>query len=482
MTARTMDTSSPTANEKLRARFDSLASKRDRWRQRNSAYHSEIARICKEVIPPNARVLELGCATGDLLASVGPSEGTGIDLSPEMIRLAEAKHPLLRFSVQDAQELTIDEDFDYVIASDLVGLLPDVWQMFRSLGEITKPRTRVIVTYYNSLWEPVLKLAEAFRLKMPAGTQNWLRVEDIENVLELNGFSVTASGKRLLMPKKLPMVSWLLNRVVARLPLVRRLGIISYVVATRGPETPKEELTTSVIVPCWNEAGNIEDAYRRLPNLGPKTEMIFVDAGSTDGTVEVIEKVIAEGSREDIKPLLIHQGAPLGKVDAVRKGIFAASCDLIMILDSDLTVTPEDLPKFYLALAEGKGEFINGSRLVYPMEKQAMRMLNLLGNKFFGSLFSWILDQRITDTLCGTKAMFRKDYRLIEVTREALGDFDPFGDFELLFGAARHGLKIVEIPVRYRARVYGETRIRRWKHGMQCLKMAWFGMRRIKFG
>ena len=217
------------------------------------------------------------------------------------------------------------------------------------------------------------------------------------------------------------------------------------------------------IVPCKNERGNIDDIVARTPDMGKGTELIFVDGNSNDGTVEEIEKHIEAGTRKNMR--LIHQGDGKGKGDAVRKGFAAATGDVLFILDADLTVPPEDLPKFYAAIAEGKAEFVNGSRLVYPMEGEAMRFLNSLGNKFFGLALSAILEQRLKDTLCGTKVLFRRDYERIAANRGFFGDFDPFGDFDLLFGAAKQNLKIVELPIRYRARTYGETKISRFREG-----------------
>ena len=169
-----------------------------------------------------------------------------------------------------------------------------------------------------------------------------------------------------------------------------------------------------------------------------------------------------------------------GKGDAVTKGIFPRDRRLLMILDADLTMPPEDLPKFYDAIVSGKGEFINGSRLVYPMEQQAMTVLNLLGNKFFSMAFSWLLGERVKDTLCGTKVLFRKDYERIAASRAYFGDFDPFGDFDLLFGASKLNLKILEVPIRYQERTYGTTNINRFQHGWLLLKMTAYGFLRLK--
>jgi len=350
-----------------------------------------------------------------------------------------------------------------------------------SYGEVTKPETRVIITYYNYFWEPLLSLGEKIGLKMPQGYQNWLTLDDLENLLYLNNYEVVRKGMRFLFPKYIPLFSGFLNRYVAKLPLLKRLCLIQYIVAKEqgaGISDPIQ-YSCSVIIPCKNESGNIEAAVTRTPQMGRHTELIFVDGNSTDGTVDEIQEMISKyGGQKDIK--LIHQGNGVGKGDAVRKGFAAAKADILFVLDADLTVPPEDLPKFYLALTEGKGEFINGTRLVYPMEKDAMRFLNKLANKWFSLIFSWLLEQGIKDTLCGTKVLFRTHYQKIAEGRIFFGDFDPFGDFDLLFGAAKLNLKIVEVPIRYKERTYGNIKIHRFKHGWLLLKMCGVAFKKLK--
>jgi SAM-dependent methyltransferase len=465
--------------------FDRLSDDIERWYGKSWYYHRELERFCRFVIPAGASVLELGCGPGHLLAAVKPGEGVGVDLSPMMVKLAQSRYPHLTWVVADAEALDElgDRRFDYIILSDLLGHLEDIWQTFDGLHRRCHPHTRIVITYYSYLWEPVLKLAERMGYRIPLRLQNWLPLGDIENLLRLCHFEVVKSGHGLLAPLCVPFVSDWINRVVAKLPLIRRLGLLEYVVARPSDRAPLEQratLTTSVIVPCRDERGNIAPAVARIPDMGPHTEIIFVDGASTDGTREAIEAEIeANRGRKDIT--LVVQEKPRGKGEAVRMGFDAASGDVLFILDADLTVDPEDLPKFYRAIVDGQGELINGSRLVYPMESQAMRTLNLAGNRFFSALFTWILEQRITDTLCGTKVLRRSDYLRIKANRAFFGDFDPFGDFDLLFGAARLNLKILELPVRYRDRVYGRTKISRFRHGLLLFRMSWIAIRRLKF-
>ncbi len=473
----------------LQSYYDKLAPNRERSLRWHAYYYRELQRFYQFTIPAGSRVLELGCGTGSLLNAVAPARGLGIDFSPAMVEEARKKYPHLEFRVMDAHALPLHECFDFIILSDLMGDLEDVLTVFQQLHKVSHASTRIVINYYNYLWEPVLKLGERLRIKTKQALQNWLPMADVANLLDLSGFEMVRRGTFMLLPVYLPLISWLVNKILAPLPFLRNLCLVEFMVARPSPSSesyernrpfPSEKaLTCSVVIPCRNEAGNIEAAVARLPKMGSYTEIIFVDGSSTDGTVEKIRGVIEEFKRaKDIR--LIHQGAGTGKGDAVRKGFEAAQGDVLMILDADLTVAPEDLPKFFAPLAAGKAEFVNGSRLVYPREDQAMRFLNLLGNKFFSLFFTWILGQRIRDTLCGTKVLLKRDYSRIAANRGFLGDLDPFGDFDLLFGAAKLNLKIVEVPVRYRERVYGDTKIRRFRHGWLLLKMAILGYRRFK--
>lgn len=460
-----------------------IALERRRWKRKNRYYHDDLFRVISFIVPPGSSVIEVGCGIGDLLARLRPARGVGIDLNPALTEAAKVDYPDLEFALDDIESLKVDEKFDYVILSNLVGSLRDVSIAFKNLRALTTPRSRVVITTFSHLWEPILRAGERLGLKMPEGEQNWMSLNDIENMLYLNGYEVVKRGMSLLLPVNIPGLSWFVNTIIARLPFFRSLCLTQYIVAKEIVMTDTAEKRTyscSVIIPTKDEAGNIDGLIERTPEMGKHMELIFVDGSSTDGTVEKIRE--ATERHRGIKPIrLIHQGDGRGKGDAVRRGFAAATGDILLILDADLTTPPEDLPKFYEAIANGRGEFINGSRLVYPMEKQAMRTLNKYGNKFFSRAFTWLLDQRLKDTLCGTKALFRRDYEKIAANRHAFGDFDPFGDFDLLFGAAKLCLKIVEVPVRYRDRTYGETKIRRFLHGWLLLKMCVFAARKLKF-
>lgn len=465
--------------------YDAIAERRALWLERAKYYHATIHRIVETLAPRGTRVLEVGCGIGDLLAHLQDHgcRCVGVDISPRAVEIAKARHPGLDVRVADVERDPLPEGpFDLIAFADVIGHVDDVQRAFERVRALLAPAGRIFVTYYNFVWEPALKLAERLGLKTPWPDQNWLSMQDIENLLNLSGYQVVRTGTEVLVPVEIPYISENANRVGANLPVLREASLLAYFVARAVPDQFVSPLPgVSIVCPCRNERGNIAEAIARTPVMGPRTELIFVDGNSTDGTVEEIQRSIAEYSGP-LELRLLHQGDGKGKGDAVRKGFDAASHDVLMILDSDLTVPPEDLPKFYNALVTSKGELINGVRLVYPMEGQAMRFLNLVGNKFFSAALSWILQQPIKDSLCGTKVLFKSDYARIAGNRSFFGDFDPFGDFDLLFGAARLNLKILDLPVRYRARTYGETKISRFTHGWLLLRMTAFGFKKFRMG
>jgi hypothetical protein len=371
---------------------------------------------------------------------------------------------------------------DWVLLNGNVHYEEDVQSFLEDLRQVLSPSSKVILVYYSSLWKPLLRLATSLGLRSVTPEGNWIANEDVRNLLLLAGYQLVRHESKLLIPIYIPVISYLANRFIAPLPGFRMFTLLNLVVARPilSPPSPDEKKSSvSVIVPARNESGNIEAAILRTPAMGPDDELIFIEGNSTDDTWETICRL--QKKYANFRNIKVDRQEGKGKGDAVRKGFAIAEKDILMILDADLTVPPEELPRFYAALTSQKGEFINGSRLVYPMEKQAMRFFNLLGNKFFAVMFSFVLGQRFKDTLCGTKVLTRENYLKLSAHRKYFGDFDPFGDFDLIFGASRMALQIIEIPVHYRERTYGETNIQRWRHGLILLRMLRFAAARIKF-
>ena len=461
--------------------YDQLSATRDNWIQKNKYFYSDDRNYMRFLVGSGQRILEIGSGTGDLLASLQPSHGVGIDISAGMTQQAKNKYPDLTFLTGDIEDINflgrIKGPFDIIILSDAIGLLDDCQNTLKSLHRLCTPQTRLIVSYYSWTWEPFLKLAEKLSLKMPAKEMNWLSSGDVVNFLSLADFQTVKVDWRQLVPKRLLGLGYIINKFIGTLPIIRHACLRNYLVARPIKSAKLRSPSTTILIPCKNESGNIENAVKRLPRFCKDIEIIFVEGNSSDNTADEIKRVIKKYPLRDIK-MFVQDG--IGKGDAVRKGFANARGDILMILDADLTVPPEDLPKFYEAISSGKGEFINGSRLVYPMEAEAMRFLNFIANRIFSYLFTWLLNQRYTDTLCGTKVLSRVNYLKIQEERDYFGDFDPFGDFDLIFGATKLNLKIVEVPIRYAAREYGETQISRFRHGILLLRMVVFAYRKLK--
>lgn len=368
---------------------------------------------------------------------------------------------------------------DYVLLNGTVHYERDVLEMLNHLQDCLDGSERVLFVYYSMLWKPFVWFASKIGIRSRTPEQNWIAPEDLENFCYLAGLEIIRHDLKLLCPVPIPFLANFVNRYLAPLPFFRLFTMLNIVIARPLKAARQGRPSVSVIVPARNESGNIDDILVRCPMMGPEDEIIFVEGGSADGTWEKIQQ--AASAYTGAHRLIFARQKGQGKGDAVRLGFELATNDILMILDADLTTPPEELPKFYNAIAGNKAEFVNGSRLVYPMEKEAMRFSNIVANKFFAAAFSFVLGQRFKDTLCGTKALSKAHYQRLAAAREFFGDFDPFGDFDLLFGAARMGLKIVEVPVHYRERKYGTTNIQRWRHGLILLRMLIFAARRLKF-
>ncbi|MCX5829577.1 MAG: glycosyltransferase family 2 protein [Deltaproteobacteria bacterium] len=402
-----------------------------------------------------------------------------VEVNPQNDYLGNFLKHLMTIAYPEEAQTLAGLSPDYLVLNGNLHIERDIHSFFTSLRGRLKSATCLVIIYYSSLWKPILMTAARFGMRNRIPEINWITTGDMINFLELTGYEVISDETRVLMPIYIPFLSNFLNRWLAPLPLFNSLCMVHIMTAKPAIPVFFEPPSVSVVIPARNEAGNIEDAVKLIPRMGPADEIIFVEGGSSDNTWETICDIRDRYGKD--QHIIIAKQEGRGKGDAVRKGFALASKEILMILDADLTVPPETLPQFYQALVEGKGEFINGSRLVYPMENRSMRFLNMIGNKFFAIAFTFALNQSFKDTLCGTKVLTRDNYLKIAAHRDYFGEFDPFGDFDLIFGAVRMGLKVRELPIAYRERTYGDTNISRWRHGWLLIKMLYCSIIKIKF-
>jgi len=428
-------------------------------------------RTLQYIIEPGKRVLELRCETGHLLAATKPAYGVGVEISDAMVDVARKQNSELRFVKCELEELSLNETFDYIIFSHIFDTV-DILRAFERIRQHCTSETQLIVINYNQLWEPLLNWASKVGLRTRFVEPNWVSENDLRGFLKLAGFRPVRKYRQFLFPKWIPLLSNFMNGFVARLPALSRLCMMQIMVARTMRESIKaEDVSVSVIVPCRNEEGNVEQAVNRIPQMGRHTEILFCDDKSTDRTADEVRRMQELHRDRDIR---LIEGPGICKAENVWTGFRAARGDVLMILDADLTVMPEELPMFLRALTSARGEFVNGSRLVYPMQEKAMKFSNMIGNKFFGLVFSFLLDQRIKDTLCGTKVLWRKDWQRMERNLGSWGIRDLWGDYELLFGASKLHLEIVEVPVHYQERIHGVTKMTRvFANGWRMLKICW---------
>ncbi|MBI2611950.1 glycosyltransferase [Candidatus Gottesmanbacteria bacterium] len=450
--------------------FDNIAADYDYWKKKSWYYHKLIKQLFSTFVPTNQKVLEIGCGTGDVLTFLKPSLGYGVDISEKMVRIARKKYPALHFLKQGIEDLNIRQKFDYIVLADLIDHLPDIFVALLSLRKACHNNTKVIISTINPFWEPFLDLAEKLKLKMPEGEHNWVPLTSLTSLIEIADYEIIESGYRLLMPIYIPILSNVINHFFQKIPVLKNFGFVQYIIFRKIPLKKSRALNCSVIIPAFNEEDNIDPCIKRIPQIGKNMEIIVVDDGSTDSTSKIVRSIIPKEKR--VK--LISLSKNRGKVWAVKEGFDRAKGPVLIILDADMSVPPEELKYFYQILASGKAEFINGTRMFYPLENQSMRQLNLWGNKIFGIIFSWMMQRNISDTLCGTKALLKNDYQKI-----SMGG-DPWGDFDLLFGATKLGLSVKEFPIHYKKRVAGESKMKTINHGIILTIMCLKGLYELK--
>ncbi len=458
-----------------RSFFDRLAAKREQDHKRFHLYYEDRRRWLDRIIPHDASVIEGGCGVGLTLAALSCQKKVGFDFSQQMIARAKERDATGTYFTDDLLNITHDEKYEYVLLLDTVNYVADVQACLEQIHtKLCHERSRLIITYYNFFWFPIFAVGQWLGIKTRFPEQNWIRKNDIVNLLNLADFEVIQHGQRVLLPMGIPLLSKLCNAYLVHFPLFRSFALVKYIIA-RPLSVPRDvpNYSVTVLSAMRNEKGNVRKIVETMPIMGTRTELVFIEGHSTDGTWEELETVQREYRGPLTIRILKQQGT--GKANALHEGMEASTGDIVLIYDGDFTVHPAELQKLYAALAAGKAEFVNASRLVYPMQKGAMRLLNLMGNKLFSMLFTWLFSQELADVLSPVKGMFRRNYAAVS-TR-----FDPFGDFDFFLGAGRSQLKMCEIPVHYLERSYGTTKIRRFRHAWLLLNMCRKGAGELKW-
>lgn len=441
------------------------------------SYRLLISKEINKLIPNDNSVLDVGCGTGYLTNLINMEKISALEPNINLFNYAKNKYKNIKFYNQKAEDH--NKKYDYIILSDTLSYTFDLYEIFNSLKKNLNENGKTIITIYNPLFKPLIDFIKLLKFIPTKNNINWLTPSDIFNFLYLTDWEVIKFDKKIVFPFNIPFITSFINKFFEIfLPFLCLKSI--YVCKPKYKNIDlktRNQTSLSIIIPARNEEGNIEQILKRFPLINNKIELIFVEGNSTDNTWREIQDVSKKFPSLNVK---FFQQPGSGKYDAVKFGISKSNGEFFLILDSDMTVPPEEIKKFYEILNSGKAEMVNGVRLVYPLERDSMQYLNFMANKFFSIAFSWIFRQRISDTLCGTKGMSKNNYLKIINQKNLFKLNDPFGDFELIFGAYFLNLKIVDIPIRYQKRYYGSTNIRRFFHGTVLLKILFKLIIKIK--
>ncbi len=361
-----------------------------------------------------------------------------------------------------------NKKYKTIILTDLFEVSTDILELLSMVNKLLGKDGIIVICSINQKWNRILNLFE--RLNLKDGNQKRLFINStiVLNIAKVTGLEFVTQRNKQIFPFRMLGLGSLINNILEILFFPFSFGIRIYSILNQQEKFNEEKkYSKSIIIPAKNEEKNLKPLLNQIPELEEDHEIILAIGDSEDKTYEVA-KEIKEARCWPFEVKVIKQTGK-GKANAVWEAVEEASKEVIIILDADISVNPETIVQFNSVIDTGKASFVNGTRLIYGMESGAMRIVNNLGNRIFQYIVSIIIGQKITDSLCGTKVFFRKDFNKIKLWKELVQMKDPFGDFDMIFTAGYFGLKILEIPVRYQARVYGVTQIKRFRDGYKLI-------------
>ncbi len=346
-------------------------------------------------------------------------------------------------------------DCDTVVISDIEHQLNPAKNLL-NLSRIVGDNTKIILLSKNMVWMILIKILKLFFSFSPK-KNNFLPSSYLDNLYSSCNLELIRQEKIIALPINIPFLTKIINRIF-RLPLLNFFCMSNIAILKKKIKNSSnhKDLKISFIIPCKNEQDNIKVFEQKINENTEPDEYLFGDDNSSDKTSDEIDKLIEKLSD---KKIIKYNGPGICKSENVYKGIDLSSGDIIVIYDADHTVSFEDIKFSVSIMKKTNVDFINCTRMIYPQKDGAMKFANFIGNTIFASLFSLLFKKKITDTLCGTKIFYKKDWEKIKENTSQWGMKDLWGDFDLLIGAYKNNLKITEVPVTYYERRENETKM-----------------------
>lgn len=446
-----------------------IARNLDFWKEKNWYYHNQLKQIFKDVIKENSKVLQIGYGLGDILAALYPKKGVSFDDDKDILAISRRRYPIFKFTDFNFNKNKVNDKFDYVIYPNSLEHFDDIQTVFENVYPALSRSSKVVVASVNPRWEQIFYILEKLKLKRPESSRNWLRIENIKNLLEVSGYKVIDSGFRIILPVSIPLISGIINKVIRNIKILSRFCVEQFVVAQKETFSINNNLSCSVVIPTYNQAELLEYCIESIPNVGKKMQIVVVDDASSDRTEQVMKSL----SKKHHNIKYIRNERPQGEEKSLKIGIESVDLDIILTYDAKMSIPSSELVRFYNVLASKRADFVSGMRFIYPLEGQRLRQLTIIGNIIFSYLYSLFLNQRVFDPLCSIKGFYKKNYSKIKISNNNTL-------LDLLIKAAENKAKILEIPVHYSLESYLENKPHTLARLGILTKGVFYGIWRLK--